>query len=95
MLTIYYAPNTRGFRVIWACEELGLPYQLARVNFSAEYRASPEWRKKNPVGKVPVLVDGDLTLFESDAMMQYLLERYGKGRLQPAHDSTDYGLYLQ
>ena len=95
MITIHHAPNTRGFRVIWVCEELALPYRLERVNFSAEYRASPEWRRMNPVGKVPVLVDDDLTLFESGAIVQYLLDRYGNGRLQPARDSRNYALYLQ
>jgi glutathione S-transferase len=95
MLKIHHAPGTRGFRVIWLCEELGVPYEVVPVDMSPAYRASPEWRKLNPVGKVPVMSDGALTMFESGAMVQYVLEKYGKGRLQPAHDSVDYGLYLQ
>jgi len=95
MLTIHHAPGTRGFRLIWLCEELALPYALEKVDFSAEYRASPEWRRMNPVGKVPVLVDGDRVLFESGAIVQYLLARYGKGRLQPAPEDPGYGLFLQ
>ncbi|HUU74199.1 MAG TPA: glutathione S-transferase family protein [Burkholderiales bacterium] len=95
MLKIHHAPGTRGFRVIWLCEELGTPYQVVPVDMSPAYRASPEWRKLNPVGKVPVMSDGALTIFESGAMVQYVLEKYGKGRLQPAHDSDDYGIYLQ
>ncbi|MCB1743204.1 MAG: glutathione S-transferase family protein [Gammaproteobacteria bacterium] len=95
MLTIHHSPGTRGFRIIWLCEELKLPYQLARVDFSAEYRATPEWRRMNPVGKVPVLCDGDLTLFESGAMLQYLLDRYGDGRLQPARGTGEHALFLQ
>ena len=70
-------------RPIWALEELGLPYAIVPVDFSAEYRRTPEWRKMNPVGKVPAMTDGDLTMFESVAMMQYILDRYGGGRLQP------------
>lgn len=70
-------------RPIWALEELGVPYTVVPVNFSAEYRQTPEWRKMNPVGKVPAMTDGDLTMFESVAMMQYILDRYGAGRLQP------------
>lgn len=95
MLTIHHVPGTRGFRVIWLCEEIGLPYQLARVDFSPAYRATPEWRRMNPVGKVPVMTDGEFVLYESGAMLQYLLDRHADGRLQPAHGTQDHGLYLQ
>ena len=95
MLKIYHSTGTRGFRVIWVCEELGVPYEVVPVDFSAAYRATPEWRALNPVGKVPVMTDGDLTMFESCAMMQYVLDRYGDGRLQPAKDDPTYAHYLQ
>lgn len=95
MIRIFHAAGTRSIRVIWLCEELGLEYEVVEVDFSAEYRASPEWRRLNPVGKVPVLIDGDLTMFESGAMLQYLLDRYGDGRLQPEAGTPDHALYLQ
>ena len=95
MITIHHAPGTRGFRLLWLCEELALPYAVEKVDFSAEYRASPRWRRMNPVGKVPAMVDGDFVMFESGAMLQYLLERYGEGRLQPPRDATAYGTFLQ
>jgi glutathione S-transferase len=95
MITIYHVPRTRSVRVIWLCEELGIPYELIPVDFSAEYRASPEWRKLNPVGKVPVMVDGDITLFESGAMVEYLLDHYGEGRLRPASGSAEHAAYMQ
>jgi glutathione S-transferase len=95
MLKIYHSPGTRGFRVIWACEELSVPYEIVPVNFAAEYRATPEWRALNPVGKVPVMADSDMTIFESCAMMQYVLDRYGDGRLQPAKADPTYAHYLQ
>ena len=95
MLKIYHSPGTRGFRVIWACEELSVPYEIEPVDFSAENRARPEWRAMNPVGKVPVMTDGDMKMFESCAMMQYVLDRYGAGRLQPGKDDPTYGHYLQ
>lgn len=95
MLKIYHSPGTRGFRVIWVCEELSVPYEIVPVNFAAEYRATPEWRALNPVGKVPVMVDGETTMFESCAMMQYVLDRYGDGRLQPAKDDPTYAHFLQ
>jgi glutathione S-transferase len=95
MITIHHAPGTRGFRVIWLCEELALPYRIRKVDFSAEYRASPQWRRMNPVGKVPVMVVDGLTMFESGAMVQYLLERHGQGRLEPRRDDALYGVFLQ
>jgi glutathione S-transferase len=95
MLKIYHSPGTRGFRVIWVCEELSAPYEIVPVNFAAEYRATPEWRALNPVGKVPVMVDGDMTMFESGAMMQYVLDCHGNGRLQPTKDDPAYAHYLQ
>lgn len=95
MLKIYHSQGTRGFRVIWVCEELSVPYEIVPVNFAAEYRATPEWRALNPMGKVPVMVDGDMTMFESCAMMQYVLDRYGEGRLQPTKDDPAYAHYLQ
>ena len=95
MLKIYHSPGTRGFRVIWVCEELSVPYETVPVNFAAEYRATPEWRALNPVGKVPAMVDGDMSMFESCAMMQHVLDRYGNGRLQPTKDDPSYAHYLQ
>ena len=95
MLKIYHVPGTRSVRVIWLCEELGEPYETISVDFSPAYRASPEWRSKNPVGKVPVLEDGDLSIFESGAMVQYILDRYGSGRLQPAAGTPAHAEYLQ
>ena len=95
MLKIFHSPGTRGFRVIWVCEELSVPYEIEPVNFAAEYRATPEWRAMNPVGKVPVMTDGDMTMFESCAMMQYVLDRYADGRLQPSKDDATYAHYLQ
>ena len=95
MLKIFHSKGTRAFRVIWVCEELGVPYEIVPVDFGAAYRATPEWRAMNPVGKVPVLTDGDVKMFESCAMMQYVLDRYGDGKLQPAKTDSSYPLYLQ
>lgn len=99
MIEIYHVPGTRGVRAIWACEEMGLDYQVIPVDFSPTYRATPEWRAMNPVGKVPVLVDGDLKMFESGAMVQYLLDRYGSRNgmpeLQPERGTHEHALYLQ
>ena len=95
MLRIHHVPATRGFRIIWLCEELCLPYEIVTVDFSSRYRASAEWRAMNPVGKVPVMTDDALTMFESGAMVQYVLDRYGGGRLQPPRDTCEHAVYLQ
>jgi glutathione S-transferase len=95
MIRIYHAPLTRSIRVVWLCEELGLAYERVPVDFSAAYRATPEWRRMNPVGKVPVMLDDDFKMFESGAMVQYLLDRYGEGRLQPQPGTTAHGTFLQ
>ena len=98
MIEIYHVPGTRGVRPIWLCAELGIDYQVIDVDFSASYRSSSEWRRMNPVGKVPVMVDTespDLTIFESGAMVQYLLDRYGNGQLQPQPGTPAHALYLQ
>lgn len=95
MLTIYHVPVTRSLRVLWLCEELELPHTVRTIDFGAAYRATPEWRRLNPVGKVPAMTDGDFAMFESGAMLQYLLDRYGQGRLQPAPGTEAHGLYLQ
>ena len=95
MLRIHHVPATRGFRVIWLCEELEVPYEIVRVDFSRRYRASAEWRAMNPVGKVPVMTADDLTMFESGAMVQHVLDRHGRGRLEPARGTRDHALYLQ
>ena len=95
MIRIYHAAGTRSVRIIWLCEELGLPYEKVDVDFSPAYRATPEWRALNPVGKVPVLVDDDVTMFESGAMVEHLLDRHGEGRLRPPPGTAERALYLQ
>ena len=95
MLKIYHVPGSRSIRVVWLCEELELSYERVPIDFSAEYRASAEWRRLNPVGKVPAMTDGDLILFESGAMVEYLLDRYGEDRLRPTPGSDAYARYLQ
>lgn len=95
MLQIYHAPMTRSLRVIWLCEELGLPYKIIPVDFSPEYRATPEWRALNPTGKVPVMIDNGITMFESGAMVQHILNCYADGRLEPIPKSEAHAHFLQ
>jgi len=96
MLKIFHVPGTRSVRVIWLCEELQIPYKVQLISFAPEFRLSPEWLKMNPVGKVPAMTDdAGLSMFESGAMVQYLLQTQGAGRLEPSVDSTEYSQYLQ
>ena len=95
MIKLYHSSGTRGFRVIWLCEELGVDYDIQKVDFSKEYRLSSEWLQINPLGKVPSLEDGELLMSESCAMMQYILDRYGNGRLQPLAGTIEHAYFLQ
>ena len=93
MLKVYYAPRTRAVRVIWLLEELGLPYSLARVEFMPTTREF--FIQKSPLGKLPKLEDGDVVICESDAIVEYILERHGAGRLAPAIGSPNRPALLQ
>jgi len=95
MITLYHSPRSRSVRVFWLLEELGLPYELKTVAFTPESLKGPEHLKVHPLGKVPALQDDGLTMFESGAIVEYLLEKYGKGRLAPAPGTTARGLFLQ
>ena len=95
MIRIHHAKGTRSMRLIWLCEELALPYELAPVDFTPAGRAKPEWRRISPTGKVPAIHDGEFSMFESGAIVEFLLERYGQGRLRPPPGTPDSGVYLQ
>ena len=95
MLKIYHVPGTRSLRPVWLCHELDLAVEIETIDFSPEFRQTPEWRAVSPAGKVPVMTDGDLTMFESGAMVDYILERYGDGRLRPAPGTAESALHQQ
>ena len=95
MIRIHHVPRTRSMRVIWLCEELGLSYEIVPVDFSAAYRSTPEWRALSPTGKVPAMEDDGFSMFESGAMVDYILERYGEGRLRPTQGTEESAHYRQ
>ncbi len=94
-MRIYYAPNTRAVRIVWLFGELGLPYDLERFKLGDAAMRAPEYLKVHPMGRVPALRDGDVTIFESGAIVQYVLAKYGNGRLVPDVSSPDFPPYLQ
>ena len=85
MIIVHHLNNSRSQRVLWLLEELGVPYEIKRYQRNAQTMlAPPELRAVHPLGKSPVITDGDLTLAESGAIIEYLVGRYGNGRLIPA-----------
>ncbi len=95
MLKLHFAPNSRAGRILWLLEELELPYELNRMDFHPKDLKSDEHRSRHPLGRVPVLEDGDVSIFESGAIVEYVLERHKNGGLKPAVDSPLFPAYLQ
>lgn len=83
MLTLHHLAFSRSTRVIWALEELGLPYELVTYQRTPAFRAPPELAEVHPLGKAPVLVDNALRIAESAAILAHLNDRHGSGRLAP------------
>ena len=95
MITLYHSPRTRSVRIYWLLEELGVPYELREVAFTPPLPPLKPFAQQSPFGKVPAIEDGDVAMFESGAIVEYLLERYGKGRLMPAPGSPLRAAFLQ
>jgi len=98
MITVF--GEGRGFRVVWLLEEMGLPYRLRPVDLLAGVENDPEYLAINPAGFIPALQDGDATMVESIAIMEYLLARYGQDSrsetpLAPAPDDPAFPAYQQ
>ncbi len=95
MMKVHHARRARSVRVIWTLEELGVPYELAPLEFSPTALRSPGYLKLHPLGLVPVIEDGGRTMFESGAIVEYILEEHGEGRLAPAPRTAQRPVYLQ
>jgi glutathione S-transferase len=90
MIIVHHLNNSRSQRVLWLLEELGVPYEIKKYERDAKTMlAPPELQKVHPLGKSPVITDGDVTVAESGAIIEYLVERYGNGRLAPAIGSLE------
>ena len=95
MIKLYLTPGTRAGRVAWLLEELNIQYDLEILPFTKEGLKSPEHRSRHALGRVPVIEDGDISIFESGAIIQYIIDKYGDGRLKPDVNSDQYPYYLQ
>ena len=93
-LKLHFAPNSRASRISWLLEELELPYALNLMAFHPKDLKSDEHRARHPLGRVPVLDDGEVSIFESGAIVDYILERHKNGGLKPAVDSPHFAHYL-
>ena len=95
MIKVYFASKTRAVRIIWLLEELNLPYELHRLNFTPKDLKSEEYRKIHPLGRVPVLEDGEVLIYESGAIIDYVITKYRNGGLKPTAISETFPSYLQ
>ncbi len=85
MIVVHHLNDSRSQRILWLLEELGLPYEIKPYQRDAQTRlAPPELKQVHPLGKSPVITDGNRTIIESGAIIDYVIRRHGKGRLQPA-----------
>lgn len=91
MIIVHHLNNSRSQRILWMLEELELPYEIKRYERDPETMLAPAALKQiHPLGKSPVITEGDLVIAESGAIMEYLLERHGQGRLQPAAGTPEH-----
>ena len=96
MIEVHHLNASRSRRITWVCEELGLDYKLISYQRDATTNlAPPELKAIHPLGKSPVIRDDGEVIFESGAIIEYLIRRYGNGRLAPPPDSRDYDRYMQ
>jgi len=95
MLKLHFAPNSRAGRIVWLLEELGLDYEVNRMDFHPKDLKSDEHRRRHPLGRVPVLDDGEVSIYESGAIVEYVMARHGDGGLKPAVDTPEFPEYLQ
>jgi glutathione S-transferase len=92
MLKVYHSQGARSLRVLWLCEEMGVPYETAEASF---FKPSDEFKSVNPLRTVPAMTDGDVRMIESVAMMMYIMSKYGPTDLEVKPDEPGYASYLQ
>jgi glutathione S-transferase len=94
MLTVHHLGVSQSERIVWLCEELGLDYELKRYERDPETRLAPAaYKALHPMGTAPIITDGELVMSESGAIVDYILGRYGRGRLAVASDKPNFADY--
>ena len=95
MLTVHHLGKSQSERIVWLCEELGVPYELKVYDRDKVTRlAPPDYKALHPLGAAPVINDSGLVMAESGAIVEYIAARYGKGRLVLAPDHPDYAQFV-
>lgn len=95
MIVVHHLNNSRSQRVLWALEELGVPYEIKRYERDLKTNLAPSSLKKvHPLGKFPVISDGDITIAESGAIIEYLCQSYGKGNFIPERNTEGHRQYI-
>lgn len=95
MLTVYHLGKSQSERIVWLCEELGVPYELQHTaRDPATMLAPADYKALHPIGSAPVITDGDLVLAESGAIVEYIIARYGNGRLTLPANHPDFAQFL-
>lgn len=95
MITVHHLADSRSQRILWLMEELGLDYELKLYPRADGMFAPPEYQRLHGLGKAPVITEGARTIAESGAIIEYILEVHGSGRLRPAVGTDDWVRYLQ
>ncbi len=95
MLKLHYCSNSRAQRILWLLEELKLEYIINVIKFHPSELKSDQHRKRHPLGRVPVLEDNNITIYESGAIVEYIIARHSNGKLKPRVDSNSFPVYLQ
>jgi len=90
MITVHHLNNSRSQRILWMLEELGVPYEIKRYEREASMQAPASLRAVHPLGKSPVITDGDKTLAESGAILEYLVGTYGNGKFSPSAGTQEW-----
>ncbi|MBR1091343.1 glutathione S-transferase family protein [Bradyrhizobium manausense] len=95
MLTVHHLGRSQSERIVWLCEELGIPYELkCYTRDPVTMLAPPDYKALHPIGSAPVITDGDLVLAESGAIVDLIIARYGNGRLVLGADDPDFAQFL-
>jgi glutathione S-transferase len=96
MLTVHHLNNSRSQRILWLLEELGTPYEIVKYRrMEPMPLAPPELKEVHPLGKSPVITDGGNTIAESGAIVEYVIDTYGKGKMKPKAGTDDYWRYVE
>src|SRR6202161_589041 len=96
MIVVHHLNDSRSQRILWLLEELGVPYEIKPYQRDSQTRlAPPELKEVHPLGKSPVITDDGKTIAESGAIVEYIIDKYGNGKMKPKHGTDDYWKYVE